>query len=78
MYRNLSKRIEVMTPILAPGPKKKLWEILDICLRDRRQAWILEDTSDYSRLEPEQNTDGPEAIGTDETLMKRTRDRAGA
>jgi polyphosphate kinase len=77
MYRNLSKRIEVMTPVLAPGPKKKLWEILDICLRDRRQSWILEDTGDYSRLEPEQHTDGPEAIGTDETLMKRTRDRAG-
>ena len=78
MYRNLSKRIEVMTPILAPGPKKKLWEILDICLRDRRQAWILENTGDYSRLEPQQHTDGPEAIGTDETLMKLTRDRAGA
>ena len=78
MYRNLSKRIEVMTPILAAGPKKKLWEILDICLRDRRQAWILENTGNYSRLEPEQHADGPEAIGTDETLMRLTRDRAGA
>jgi polyphosphate kinase len=78
MYRNLSKRIEVMTPILAAGAKKKLWEILDICLRDRRQAWILENTGNYSRLEPEQHADGPEAIGTDETLMKLTRDRAGA
>lgn len=75
MYRNLSKRIEVMTPILAPGPKKKLWEILDICLRDRREAWILENTGKYSRLEPQGHGDGPEAIGTHETLMKLARDR---
>jgi len=78
MYRNLSKRIEVITPILAPGPKKKLWEILDICLRDRRQAWILDSAGKYSRLQPEKDSTGPESVGTHETMMKLTRDRAGA
>ena len=34
MYRNLSKRVEVVTPIFAHGPRKRLWEFLDICLRD--------------------------------------------
>jgi polyphosphate kinase len=78
MYRNLSKRIEVITPVLSPGPKKKLWEILDICLRDRRQAWILETGGKYTRLEPEEHSDGPENLGTHETLMKLTRLRPGA
>jgi len=31
MFRNLSKRIEVITPVFAEGPRKKLWEMLDIC-----------------------------------------------
>lgn len=38
MYRNLSKRVEVVAPVLAKESKEKLWEILDVCLRDRRQA----------------------------------------
>jgi polyphosphate kinase len=42
MFRNLSKRVEVVTPITSIGGKARLWEILDICLRDRRQAWQLE------------------------------------
>ena len=42
MFRNLSKRIEVVTPVFAAGPKQRLWEILDICLRDQREAWVLE------------------------------------
>ena len=43
MYRNLSKRIEVVTPVRAAYAKAKLWEILEISLRDRRQAWELDD-----------------------------------
>ena len=45
MFRNLSRRVEVVTPVTAPGPKQRLWEILDICLRDRRQAWVLKATA---------------------------------
>src|ERR1700733_10336739 len=41
MFRNLSKRIEVVTPVLAAGPRQRLWEILDICLHDHREAWVL-------------------------------------
>ena len=56
MRRNLSKRIEVVTPVLAHGPRKRLWEILDICLRDGRQAWVLRcrqvHTSSCCRTEP--------------------------
>ena len=40
MFRNLSKRVEVVTPVFAMEAKERLWEILDICMRDRRQSWI--------------------------------------
>jgi len=77
MHRNLSKRIEVIAPILAPGPKARLWEILDICLRDQRQAWTLGSDGTYSPLQPKGNSEGPETIGTQETLMNLARARAG-
>ena len=78
MYRNLSKRIEVVTPVLAPGSKARLWEVLDICLRDQRQAWILGNDGTYSQLPPDGDSKGPEGIGTHQTLMDLTRSRAGA
>jgi polyphosphate kinase len=72
MYRNLSKRVEVVTPILHREAKAKLWEVLEICLRDRRQAWMLGEDGRYSRLQPE----GPEqARGTHEMLMDLARRR---
>jgi len=77
MYRNLSKRIEVMSPILAPGPRAKLWEILDNCLRDQRQAWTLVPEGEYCQLSPKENSEGPEAIGTQETLMNLALARIG-
>jgi polyphosphate kinase len=77
MYRNLSKRIEVIAPVLSPGPRAKLWEILDICLRDQRQAWTLSPDGSYSQLQPKDNSEGQEQTGTQETLMELTRSRIG-
>ncbi len=78
MYRNLSKRIEVVTPIFAHGPRKRLWEFLDICLRDRRQAWALGTDGKYTQLTPPAEGDGPEVLGTHLTMMNLTRARCGA
>jgi len=78
MFRNLSKRIEVVTPVLADGPRKRLWEILDICLRDGRQAWILDTDGMYSQLRPDGDPEGPKTLGTQQTLMNLARVRAGA
>src|SRR5262249_8444997 len=39
MRRNLSDRVEAVTPVEVPGHRARLWEILQIMLRDRRQAW---------------------------------------
>jgi len=69
MFRNLSKRIEVVTPVFAADPKQRLWEILDICLRDRRQAWVLAPEGKYVQLHPEEGASGPEGVGTHQTLM---------
>jgi polyphosphate kinase len=73
MFRNLSKRVEVVTPVLAREWKEKLWGILDICLRDRRQAWVLGEDGAYSQLRPNDVADGPEALGTHAALMEHAR-----
>jgi polyphosphate kinase len=75
MYRNLSKRIEVVTPVQAQTSKEKLWEILDIGLRDHRQAWTLDANGDYTQLHPDDSGVGPEAVGTQQTLMQLTLER---
>jgi polyphosphate kinase len=77
MYRNLSKRIEVVTPVLAPAAKKKLWEVLDICRRDQRQAWTLDADGHYTQLRPEADGNGPETVGSHQALMQLTTERIG-
>jgi polyphosphate kinase len=69
MYRNLSKRVEVVTPVLADAPKQRLWEFLNICLRDRRQAWVLASDGAWSQLRPEGEDGSPEVLGTHQFLM---------
>lgn len=76
MFRNLSKRVEVVTPVLDKQAKARLWEVLDICLRDRRQAWVLGEDGKYSQLQPEGASGGPEERGTHETLMDLARRRS--
>jgi polyphosphate kinase len=78
MSRNLSKRIEVVAPVLAEGPRTRLWEILDICLRDGRQAWVLGSNGTYTRAHATGDPDGPETLGTQQALMNLTRARADA
>jgi polyphosphate kinase len=73
MYRNLSKRVEIVAPILAEETKEKLWKVLDICLRDRRQAWVLSQDGQYAQMSPDRSAGGPEKLGTHETLMELAR-----
>jgi hypothetical protein len=55
----------------------RLWEVLDICLRDRCQAWVLKGDGMYSQSQPGGDRDGPETLGTHQTLMDLTRFAAG-
>ena len=76
MFRNLSKRIEVVTPVFATGSKQRLWEILDICLHDKREAWVLDPDGRYEQLRADGGATGPEGRGTHQTLMDLARARA--
>lgn len=67
MFRNLSRRIEVAAPVLATASKERLWEVLEINLRDRRQAWILDSDGNYSRIDDTKADDLP---GTHGELME--------
>jgi polyphosphate kinase len=70
MYRNLSKRVEVIAPVRDTAAKSKLWEILDACLRDRRQAWLLGEDGRYTPASPDGAGDGVETMGTHAYLME--------
>jgi polyphosphate kinase len=70
MERNLSWRVEVVAPVAAPALRKRIWEILEINLSDRRQAWIMTASGEYQRLEPGPEGRGPEVDGTQSTLMR--------
>ncbi len=78
MFRNLSKRVEVVTPVFAPNAKTRLWEFLDICLQDRRQAWTLSADGSWSQLHPEGDAGTPEVLGTHRFLMNLAGSRAVA
>ena len=75
MYRNLSKRVEVAAPIHAKDAKEKLWEVLEICLQDSRQAWVLREDATYSQLTPPPGSEGPVSHGTHRELMDLSRRR---
>ncbi len=76
MHRNLSGRVEAATPVTDRTARERLWEILDICLRDRRQAWLMQSDGSYVRSQPAEDATGPAAVGTHAWLMDLTRRRA--
>lgn len=71
MERNLSHRVEAITPIETPALRQRLWTILDVMLRDHREAWDMRSDGSYvHRLpEPDAPADGPEKVGTHDALM---------
>lgn len=71
MVRNLSKRVEVVTPVFRRLNREKLWEFLEICLRDERQAWALQNDGAYARVQSEDA-----GSGTHLTMMNLKRARA--
>jgi polyphosphate kinase len=69
MTRNLSERVEAAVPILERRLRSRLWEILQICLADRRLAWELQPDGSYVQLQPDAD-EGVAAEGTHEALMR--------
>jgi polyphosphate kinase len=52
--------------------RARLWEILDVMLRDHRQAWYVRPDGSYVQRKPAEGATGPEAVGALQTLMDLT------
>ena len=55
MPRNLDRRVEAIVPVEDHRLQRRLRALLDVCLRDNRQAWELEPDGSYVQRQP-----GPE------------------
>jgi polyphosphate kinase len=67
MKRNLSSRIEVLAPVEDPELRGRLRFILDVQLRDRRNAWEMQPDGSYVQRQP---TRKEEALGSQELLVR--------
>ncbi len=55
MTRNLSRRVEAVTPIESPDIFKDVQEILGVMLADNRQAWELQSDGTFIQRQPQEN-----------------------
>jgi polyphosphate kinase len=70
MFRNLSHRVEVVTPIDAPPLRQRLWQFLSLLLADERQAWELNARGEYTQRHPAANATEWQRLGTHRALME--------
>ena len=75
MDRNLSRRIEAVVPVAARPLRERLWEVLEVQLADRRNAWDMQPDGRYLRGDPQGAGDEAARDGSHVTLMRRTRAR---
>lgn len=74
MQRNLSSRVEAITPITDPRLREQLEMILQLSLNDHRQAWeMLPDGRYRQRCAPEGENAMAFTQGVQATLMQQTR-----
>ncbi|XZE54786.1 polyphosphate kinase 1 [Planctomycetaceae bacterium SH139] len=74
MPRNLDRRVELMVPILDPGCKKKLWQVLDTYFHDNSYSWTMQADGSYRRLQPKA---GQEEFRAQQKLYDRARQETG-
>jgi polyphosphate kinase len=74
MERNLSRRVEAITPVESPVLRQRLWQILQINLEDHRQAWDMRSDGSYVQRipRPDDKPDGPQSLGSQAALMALT------
>ncbi len=74
MSRNLTNRVESISPVEDRAARRRLVEIMEVGLRDRRDSWTLRSDGVYVPRTPttegSQSADSPETIGTFETLCR--------
>jgi len=75
MDRNLSRRVEAVTPVKVRHLRERLWEDLAVQLEDKRNAWRMQPDGTYVKLQPNPDDSEVARDGTHVTHMKRTRAR---
>jgi polyphosphate kinase len=73
MYRNLLARVEAVAPVERRPLKERLWEVLNIMLSDKRQAWDMQPDGSYVQRRP---STPAEEVGTHQALMQLMRIRS--
>jgi polyphosphate kinase len=53
MPRNFLRRVEAVAPVEAPRLRERLRSLLQTCLDDNRQAWVLDAEGRYTQLMPD-------------------------
>jgi polyphosphate kinase len=66
MPRNLERRVEVMVPIINPAHRDTIRNVLELMLRDNRQAWEMRREGKYVQRRP---APGDVEHGTQTTLL---------
>ena len=74
MTRNLSRRVEAVTPIQSPDIFKDVQEILGVMLADNRQAWELQSDGTFIQRQPQDNESEQ---SSHEIFMEMTTQSAG-
>lgn len=69
MYRNLHARVEAIVPILDRPLREKCWELLQLCLKEQRQAWQMNADGTYTQ----RKSNDP---GIHQILMQMAKSRA--
>ena len=57
MKRNLESRVEVVTPVEDKNCQKRLREIIDIQLNNKRSVWDMQSDGTYTKRQPKQGDD---------------------
>lgn len=79
MYRNLSARMEALTPVNDRDARKRIIHIMEVMFADRRHAWDLGSDGTYVRRTPSA-ADAPDSdatLGTFEVMMREALRSAG-
>ena len=74
MTRNLSRRVEAVTPIESPEIFRDLQEILGVMLADNRKAWELQSDGSFVQRKPKK---GEESHSTHDTFMEMAKQSTG-
>jgi polyphosphate kinase len=77
MPRNLERRVEAITPVEAESLRERLWEILDVHLRDHRSAWDMRPDGTYTQRQPSEQSGEWSAQGSQQVMIRRTEARHG-